>query len=159
MEFLLLIPALLLFYYLFRPVDKRPKELIAEYGVRFTPNTVYSAEDMRKVITAFIDVWTEFYPGHRKPLLRQLKKTNINWVGKRISTPKGNVLAKMDKVGEIQLWVGPRLINGQRDIVYTGFIDQLAKLTLLANNINPDTNNPVIKGIIRRVVERLVDNS
>lgn len=134
---------------------KRPTGKISSWGVHFTPNTVFSSNDLDKAITAFVDTWGTAYPQELKRIKRSLKKLDIIWHSNRIQYKNETVLALMERPNKIHLWIGPRLADGTRKLAYTGLFDQLGKFALLAQGVNPDTSKPEIRKILANARARI----
>jgi hypothetical protein len=126
----------------------RPEAKLENWGVHFTPNTVYTTGNLDRAITAFVDSWTTAYPHHSKSLKRALKNLDIVWHSRRIKYKEDFVLALMESPEKINLWIGPRLKNGNRHLAYTGLFDQLGKLALLIQGLEPDTSKPEVRKIL-----------
>lgn len=138
---------------------KRLPGKIQPWGVRYNPDCIYSSEQISQVITAFVDVWTQHYPTDRPALVSALKDLDIQWHQSRVTYQKdgvtSEVIALMESSKQIHLWVGPKLKNGHRNIVFTGLLDQLCKLALLANNRPVNTDDPAIRKVWANVRQRL----
>lgn len=136
--------------------QNRPENKIIELGVCFTTNTAYTHTDLTQAIQAFLQSWISTFPNHEVKLKKALKQLDIVWHVRRIEFNDDYVLALMERPNKIHLWIGPKLKDGKRSLAYTGLLDQLGKLALLANNLDPDTQRPEIRKILANARTRML---
>ena len=147
----LLLPTLLIFV----KRKPRPEGVIVEYGIRFNPAPAFTVEDITKAVQAFDSVWFSAYPEHKRAFLKAAKKLDIEWVNKKITHPQGHVVARMTATQHMEIWIGPKLPGNRRNIIYTGLLDQLIKLTMVVNNIVPNTDTPTVRALVEEMKSRL----
>jgi hypothetical protein len=133
----------------------REDEQKTSLGTTIVPNDVFSVSDTSKAINIFFESWINSNPTHRSKLKRALGKLTLEWHSRKIIHQDKEVLALMEKPTHIHLWIGPKLKNGNRSFLYTGLFDQLSKLALLSNGLEPNTNTPEIKKILFQVRSKL----
>lgn len=148
-------PVLLLFLVILLPKKVRPERVIVEYDIRHNPVAAFSTEDITEAIQAFDSVWFGAYPDHKKAFIKAARDLDIKWVNKKITEKEELVIARMNSLHEIEIWIGPKLPGGKREIAYTGLLDQLIKLTMLVNNIVPNTNTPTVHTLIEDMKSRI----
>lgn len=147
--------ALIGIYVLITRRRNRPEGSLKQWGVHFTPNTVHTANDLERAISAFVDSWITAFPHQERQLKRSLRKLDIIWHSKRIVHEDRSVLALMESPQRIHLWIGPKLKDGKRHLAYTGLFDQLGKLALTIQEIEPDTSKSEIRKILADAREKL----
>ncbi len=106
-------------------------------------------KDIELLIDSLIQAWPD--QTQIKSFLKSLKKLKIVWHQKRIIYQNRTVLAVMNNPASIEVWIGPRLKDGTRRLIYTGLIDQLIKLLLISNNQDPNTDTSEIRKIIANI--------
>lgn len=144
----LLTIGLLAFLYFKKSSLPRTKEL----GVRSTPGS-FSIEEIDRATKIFVEVWSRNKPEHKSNLVKALKKITLFWYNKRIVHDNTVVFAVMKDSKSIHLWIGPLLKDKTRNLIFTGFFDQLAKLALYSNNESTDTSTLQVKNILIQIRE------
>lgn len=136
---------------------ERPLSVVKKFGVHFTPNSVFTEDQIEKAISSFIDVWFSAYPQDYTKFKKALKDLDIIWYPKRlkIGEEQKEILAYMENPNCIHLWIGPK-VKGTRRITYTGLLDQMAKLALLVNDKEPETSKPEIRKLLAQVRDKIL---
>jgi hypothetical protein len=156
-EYVLVVAPVLLLSTLLVFVQKktRPEGVIVEYGIHYNATSAFTVQDLTKAIQTFDSVWFSAYPEHKKAFRRAAKNLNIHWTNKKIQDPQGLVVARMSTIQDIEIWIGPKLPGNRRNIIYTGLLDQLIKLTMVVNNIVPNTNTPTVNSLVEEMKSRI----
>lgn len=139
---------------------RRLPGVISTWGVHYNLDSIYAGQDIEAVVTAFVESWCARWPTDRPNLIKALSKLDIYWHATRMqyTSPEGKtseVLALMPNPQVIHLWIGPKLKNGTRNIVFTGLLDQLSKLAQLANGKSINSEDPEVRKVLAHAREKL----
>ena len=135
---------LLTFYFEF----KNSPDLI---NVNSSLNSYYSREKVNLLANLFYQEWIKQYPEDTVKFNKALNTVSIKWEHYRILYKNQTVMAIMDNPRSIRIWIGPRFKHGERKILFTGLLDQLALLALVSNEKEPDTSSSSVRKIINAV--------
>lgn len=126
------------------------------FKTKYTLNSPFTNGEIDLVIKYFVEEWTSIYPDQYKPLKKAINKLLIKWYDHRIPLNDNKVLAFTDRQNNIlHLWIGPKLKNHTRNILYTGLLDQLTQLAISLQDKTLTTTSPEVKRIISNVRLRL----
>lgn len=131
---------------------------ITPWGTRFNLDSVFSAEDQSRLISAFVESWITKYPADKKALIQAIGDLDIQWEKTRITIPENEskVFAVMENTGLVRIWIGPRLLDGKRHLTFTALLDQLAKLAQFVNNREVNTSTNEVKEVLAKARDKYV---